>query len=575
MGVHHHCQFLVVGKKKFKSEIHSQPLSVFAKRANETLLDSTDFIFKRNRVNSKMASGFITGRHRFFNTGTHIQQWSCLSKTAAVALLGGAYSSIHTPFQRHITTRASRHHSQAHSIKSTTFFSPSPISQKFLHNESFKYLLSRCSFHSTPQSQIASSNILNITDGSTAAGLENLILEKGLSPHPPRAIGDNLVRCTVFDQQGSVKVISGEFKRSELLSKHGLLPRDLRKLDTGISSIVPSILVRKNSILINLLHIRALVKADMVIIFDVYGSTDSQTQSVFMYDLGHKLRHGPQSMGGLPYEMRALEAIFISVMTALDAEMQVHTTVVNGILADLEDDIDREKLRYLLIQSKKLSSFLQKATLIRDTLDELLDQDEDLAGLYLTEKIQGHPRDETDDHSEVEMLLESYYKHCDEIVQTVGNLASNIRSTEEIVNIILDANRNSLMLLDLKFQIGTLGLGAGMFIASLYGMNLENFIEEANWGFWGVSGVVTVCTAVVIVISLKNLYRVQRVTMMSSADARRKKASKSRLPLQRTKAPSPGGSSTVYPRTAPSTANQRNRSKVWNWLVQGPNIKRY
>lgn len=80
------------------------------------------------------------------------------------------------------------------------------------------------------------------------------------------------------------------------------------------------------------------------------------------------------------------------------------------------------------------------------------------------------------------MLLESYYKHCDEIVQTVDNLVSNIRSTEEIINIILDSNRNSLMLLDLKFQIGTLGLGAGAFISALYGMNLQNFIEETNWG---------------------------------------------------------------------------------------------
>ena len=268
--------------------------------------------------------------------------------------------------------------------------------------------------------------------------------------------------------------------------------------------------------------------------------------------------------------MRALEAIFISVVTVLDAEMQVHTTVVNGILADLEDDIDREKLRHLLIQSKKLSTFLQKATLVRDTLDELLEQDEDLAGLYLTEKAQGKPRTETDDHSEAEMLIESYYKHCDEIVQTVGNLVSNIRSTEEIVNIILDANRNSLMLLDLKFQIGTLGLGAGMFIASLYGMNLENFIEEENWGFGAVTGTVFVATAIVIMISLKNLYRVQRVTMSSSTDSRKRRAASSTT----------GSGSKVRRalfsrKDRPSPMTQKNRSKVWNWLAQSPNIKHY
>lgn len=39
------------------------------------------------------------------------------------------------------------------------------------------------------------------------------------------------------------------------------------------------------------------------------------------------------------------------------------------------------------------------------------------------------------------------------------------------------------MLLDLKFSIGTLGIGAGTFIAALYGMNLKSFIEESDFGF--------------------------------------------------------------------------------------------
>lgn len=394
---------------------------------------------------------------------------------------------------------------------------------------------------------------------SNGSDIENLIIQKGLSPHP---LHDKLVRCTVFDKNGEVNVISGEFKKSELLSKHGLLPRDLRKLDIGISSIVPSILVRKNSILVNLLHIRALIKADMVIVFDVYGSADSRTQSVFMYDLGHKLKFGRKTMGGLPYEMRALEAIFISVVTVLEAEKEVLCSVVNGILADLEDDIDREKLRHLLIQSKKLTAFLQKATLIRDALDELLEQDEDLADMYLTERLAGIPRTETDDHSEVEMLLENYYKHCDEVVQTVGNLVNNIRSTEEIVNIILDSNRNSLMLLDLRFQIGTLGLGAGTFIASLYGMNLENFIEEAHWGFAGVSAIVIMSTACVIMVSLKNLYRVQRVTMMSTNEAKNRKMQAA-------------NGKALLKKKPVSTMTTNNRSKVWNWLAQSPNIKHY
>ena len=85
------------------------------------------------------------------------------------------------------------------------------------------------------------------------------------------------------------------------------------------------------------------------------------------------------------------------------------------------------------------------------------------------------------------------------------------------VRAILDSNRNSLMLLDLKFSIGTLGLGAGTFFAALYGMNLKNFIEESDLGFWGVSALCTVSSIALIVWGLKKLRSVQRVSMWGGA----------------------------------------------------------
>ena len=81
------------------------------------------------------------------------------------------------------------------------------------------------------------------------------------------------------------------------------------------------------------------------------------------------------------------------------------------------------------------------------------------------------------------------------------------------VKAILDANRNSLMLLDLKFSIGTLGIGSGAFIASLYGMNLKNFIEESNLGFMGVTAWSFVFAALVCGYGMTKLRKVQRVSM--------------------------------------------------------------
>ncbi|KAK4986560.1 magnesium ion transporter [Elasticomyces elasticus] len=321
---------------------------------------------------------------------------------------------------------------------------------------------------------------------------------------------DLRLRCTEFDENGNVTLVNGELKKSELIAKYGLLPRDLRKID---SSLLPHILTRPSAILINLLHIRCLIRHDCVLVFDIYGSTDTYNKSLFIYDLEGKLRLKERTAaGGLPYEFRALEAVLVSVTSGLEGEFEGVRDPVVRVLRELEEDIDRDKLRHLLIYSKKLGTFEQKARLVRDAIDDLLEADDDLASMYLTEKAQGKVREE-DDHTEVEMLLESYHKVCDEIVQASGNLVSNIRNTEEIVKAILDANRNSLMLLDLKFTIGTLGIAAGTFVAALYGMNLKNFIEESDLGFPLVSLACGVFTVIAVIYGLRKLRKVQRLSM--------------------------------------------------------------
>ncbi|KAK4181235.1 putative mitochondrial inner membrane magnesium transporter MRS2 precursor [Triangularia setosa] len=325
-----------------------------------------------------------------------------------------------------------------------------------------------------------------------------------------KAALDPRLRCTEVDGNGDVIMVDGELKKSELIAKYGLLPRDLRKID---SSNLPHILVRPSAILLNLLHLKVLIKHDRVLLFDVYGSKSSYPQSAFMYDLQGKLQQ-KQAAGAnsLPYEFRALEAVLMSVTSELEADFESVRDPVIRVLSELEDDIDREKLRILLVLSKRVSTFEQKAKLVRDAIEELLEADDDLAAMYLTEKTHDLFRGE-DDHTEVELLLESYNKICDEVVQEASNLVSSIRNTEEIIRAILDANRNSLMLLDLKFSVGTLGLAMGTFLAGLYGMNLENFIEETNWGFGAVTGVSSIASLFVCWYGLVKLRKIGRVKM--------------------------------------------------------------
>ena len=69
----------------------------------------------------------------------------------------------------------------------------------------------------------------------------------------------------------------------------------------------------------------------------------------------------------LPDALRhsALESIFLSVLSALEAELVFMRNLIGGLLAELEDDIDRDKFKRLLHYSRKLSSFLNRAKLVR------------------------------------------------------------------------------------------------------------------------------------------------------------------------------------------------------------------
>ncbi|ODQ64566.1 Mg2+ transporter protein, partial [Nadsonia fulvescens var. elongata DSM 6958] len=341
----------------------------------------------------------------------------------------------------------------------------------------------------------------------------------------------SVISGTVFDKYGNITAVSAAISKTKFLADHSLHPRDLRKIDLSPVSIVPSILVRENCILVNLLHIKAIIKNDMVMVFDTINTADASKLSLFMYDLEARLKAPGISHYGngenwiQPYEMKALEAILINVTSTLETEIQTQLSILNHILRDLEDRVDRLKLRELLTGSKGVLAFNQKAVLIRDVMDEILESDEDLEGMRLTKMpeikkafskttLEKAKEEYDEEHfSEVEMLLDSYYKQTDEIVQQCENVISNIKSTEEIVNIILDANRNALMLLELKINVWTLGFTVGAFFAALYGMNLENYIEETDFGFGLVVGGVALFSAVVTLSNLRKLRTTTKVSM--------------------------------------------------------------
>ena len=187
--------------------------------------------------------------------------------------------------------------------------------------------------------------------------------------------------------------------------------------------------MRDSTILANFLRFRVLITHDRILILHVFKQKEAETShnSVLMDALQGGL-HACSS--DLPYEFRSLETLLLMVISELDIEYQDLCKPVNEVLQALDKDVSLEKLKSLLDVSKQLSAFQQKVKLVRQALHTVLEADDDMAAMYLTDKAAGKPRAESD-HEELEMLLENYYEASGEIVEKSENLLSDVEYTHD------------------------------------------------------------------------------------------------------------------------------------------------
>ena len=132
------------------------------------------------------------------------------------------------------------------------------------------------------------------------------------------------------------------------------------------------------------------------------------------------------------------------------------------------------------------------------------------------------------------------------------------------------------MLLDLKFSIGTLGTGAGAFVAALYGMNLKNFIEESDLGFLGMLGCSFALAALVCGYGLSKLRRVQRVSMWGEQGRSRRGSWRDVEPLPALGGPAAGRREMLARREREARADPSvSQRRVWGEGAEAlPSVER-
>ena len=92
-----------------------------------------------------------------------------------------------------------------------------------------------------------------------------------------------------------------------------------------------------------------------------------------------------------------------------------------------------------------------------NNIGNVLGSDQDMADLYLTEASAS-----TDDHDEVELLLESYASDLQTLALEVSKMRASLEDTDDFVNIHLSTKRNEIIRLSLFMDMATLSLASGI-----------------------------------------------------------------------------------------------------------------
>ncbi|ESQ31423.1 hypothetical protein EUTSA_v10004289mg [Eutrema salsugineum] len=307
--------------------------------------------------------------------------------------------------------------------------------------------------------------------------------------------------------------------------------RDLRILDPNLS--YPStILGRERAIVLNLEHIKAIITSEEVLLRDPSDENvipvveELQRRLPVGNEAHHGQGDGKESSGAQidgetgeedesPFEFRALEVALEAICSFLAARTTELETAAYPALDELTSKISSrnlDRVRKLKSAMTRLTARVQK---VRDELEQLLDDDDDMADLYLSRKLSsasspvsspGEPnwyptsptigskisrasraslatvRGDEHDVEELEMLLEAYFMQIDSTLNRLTTLREYIDDTEDYINIQLDNHRNQLIQLELVLSSGTVCLSVYSLVAGIFGMNIP-YTWNDNHGY--------------------------------------------------------------------------------------------
>jgi magnesium transporter len=218
------------------------------------------------------------------------------------------------------------------------------------------------------------------------------------------------------------------------------------------------------------------------------------------------------------------------------AELERHAIPV---LDELTKNVSTRNLERVRSLKSDLTRLLARVQKVRDEIEHLLDDNEDMAHLYLTRKQAQNQQVEAimssagsnsivpagtslhrlnssfrrsvsiatsmyldNDVEDLEMLLEAYFMQLDGIRNRILSVREYIDDTEDYVNIQLDNQRNELIQLQLTLTIASFGIAINTFIAGAFAMNIHCYLYDTDGSFFWpfVGGTSSGCFVISVVL---------------------------------------------------------------------------
>ncbi|MCL7030547.1 hypothetical protein MKW94_020539 [Papaver nudicaule] len=394
-----------------------------------------------------------------------------------------------------------------------------------------------------PPRPISSINLREATSRPSASGRP---LFQGIDFLGLKKRGQGLRSWIRVDSSGNSQIM--EVDKFTMMRRCDLPARDLRLLDPLF--VYPStILGREKAIVVNLEQIRCIITADEVLLLNSLDSyvlqyvvelqrrlTSPGVGEVWQNegpDLGRR-RSGSRCFDNmfatsspdyLPFEFRALEVALEAACAYLDAQAAELEIEAYPLLDELTSKISTLNLERVRRLKSRLVALTRRVQKVRDEIEQLMDDDGDMAEMYLTEKkrrmeasfygdqsMMGYsstggglsvsapvspvssPPDNrklekslsiarsrhesmkssestSENIEELEMLLEAYFVVIDSTLNKLTSLKEYIDDTEDFINIQLDNVRNQLIQFELLLTTATFVVAIFGVVAGVFGMN--------------------------------------------------------------------------------------------------------